>query len=149
MTTIFSRYAGIAALSFVVIGLAACGESSEEKATKQACNATKEIKTQVTKLETLAVSSNLPSEIKTGAEAITKSVGEVKSALPNLPAANKAEFEAATKAFQVELASLLTATAKSSAGGEASLKAAEPQLKASLHKLGTGYEKAFESLKCS
>ena len=149
MSSVFSRSAGIAALSVVVFGLAACGESSEEKATKQVCAATSEIKAQVKKLETVPISTSFVTEVKTGAEAIAKSVGEVKSAAPNLATANKEEFEAATRTFQIELAALVATTVKSSTGGEAALKSAEPQIKASLTKLETNYKKAFEALKCS
>jgi hypothetical protein len=149
MLRIFTRSAGIAALSVVVLGLVACGESSEEKATKQVCAATSEISTQIKKLENLPISSSFPTEVKTSAEAIDKSVGEIKSAAPKLPAANKEEFEAATTTFKLELASLTATTVKSSTGGEAALKSAEPQIKASLNKLGSDYKKAFESLKCS
>jgi hypothetical protein len=149
MFSIFSRSAGIAALSVVVLGLAACGESSEEKATKQVCAATSDIKAQVKKLQTLPISSSFLTEVKTSSEAIDKSVGEVKSAAPNLATANKEEFDAATRTFQIELAALLATTVKSSASGEAALKSAEPQIKASLSKLETSYKKAFEALKCS
>ena len=149
MLSILSRSVGIAALSVVVLGLAACGESSEEKATKQACAATSEIKAQVKKLGTLPISSSFVTEVKTSAEAIDKSVGEVKSAAPKLPAANKEEFDVATRTFQLELASLIATTVKSSTRSEAALKSAEPKIKASLSKLEAAYKKAFEGLKCS
>ncbi|HTQ69841.1 MAG TPA: hypothetical protein VMI13_14220 [Solirubrobacteraceae bacterium] len=149
MSRIARRSAGVAALSAVVLGLAGCGESSEEKATKQVCAATTEISTQIKKLESLPVSTGLVTEIKTSAEAIDKSVGEIKSAVPNLPEADKQEFEVATRAFQLELASLIATTIKSSASGEAALKSAAPQVKASLRKLGTDYKHALESLNCS
>ena len=149
MFNVFSRSAAIAALSVVVLGLVACGESSEEKATKQVCAATNEISTQIKKLENAPISSSFVTEVKTSAEAIDTSVGEIKSAAPNLPTANKEEFEAATKTFQLELASLTATAVKSAVGGEAALKSAEPQIKASLSKLGTDYKKAFEALRCS
>ena len=142
------RSTGIAALSIVVLGLAGCGESSEEKATKQACSATSEITAQIKKLESIPVSSSFVSEVKTSAEAIDKSVGEIKSAIPNLPTANKQEFEVATRTFQLELVSLVATTVKSSTSGEAALKSAKPQIEASLSKLGNDYKKALESLKC-
>jgi hypothetical protein len=144
-----SRSAAVAVLPLLALTLAACGESSSEKATKQACSATKEISAQIKKLENLPISSGFLTEVKTSAEAIDKSVGEIKSAAPNLPTANKEEFEAATKTFQLELASLVATTLKSSTGGEAALKSAEPQIKASLGKLSSDYKKAFEGLKCS
>jgi hypothetical protein len=149
MSSILRRSACIAALSVAILGLAGCGESSEEKATKQVCAATSEISTQIKKLENLPISSSFVTEVKASAEAIDKSVGEIKSAAPKLPTANREEFEAATTRFKLELASLVATTVKSSTSGEAALKSAEPQIKASLSKLGADYKKAFESLKCS
>jgi hypothetical protein len=143
-----SKPAAMAALSVIVLGLAACGESSEEKAKKQACAATSEISKQIQKLETLPISSSFGTEVKTSGEAIDKSVGEIKKAAPNLATANKEEFEAATKKFQLELASLIATTVSSSTSGEAALKSAEPKIKASLSTLATDYKKAFEALKC-
>ncbi len=149
MVSIFTKSAGIAVLSVVVFGLAACGESSEAKATKQVCAATSEISTQIKKLETLPISSSFLTEVKTSATTIGKSVGEIKNAAPNLETARKEEFEAATRTFQVELASLLATTLSSTTSGEAALKSAEPKIKASLNTLATDYKKAFEALKCS
>jgi len=149
MFSVVSRSAGVAVLSTIVLGLAACGESSEEKAKKQVCAATSDITAQVKKLETLPISPSLPAEVTKGAEAIDKSVGEIKSAAPKLPTANKEEFEAATRTFQLELAALVATAVSSSTSGEAALKSAEPKIKASLTKLETDYKKAFEGLKCT
>ena len=149
MFSVFSRSAGVAALSIIAFGLAACGESSEEKANKQVCSATSAITAEVQKLQTLPISTNLPTEVKAGAETIGKSLGEIKDAAPNLETARKEEFQSATRTFQVELASLLATTVSSAASGEAALKSAEPKIKASLDKLGADYKQAFEALKCS
>jgi hypothetical protein len=149
MFSIFSRPAAIAALPIVILGLSACGESSEAKANKQVCAATSEISAQVKKLETLPISSSFPGEVRTSAEAIDKSLGEIKSAAPDLEAARKEEFDAATRTFQVELAALLATTLSSATRGEAALQSAAPELKASLNKLGADYTQAFEALKCS
>ena len=149
MFNIFNKSVAIAALSVIALGLAACGESSEEKAKKQVCAATSEIKKQIQKLETLPISSSFVTEVKTSGEAIDKSVGEIKTAAPNLPAASREEFDAATRTFQIDLASLIATTLSSSISSEAALKSAEPKLKASLNTLGSDYKKAFEGLKCS
>jgi hypothetical protein len=113
------------------------------------CAATSAISTEVQKLETLPISSSLPTEIRSGAETIDKRLGEIKSAAPNLATAHKEEFDAATRTFQLELAALLATTISSATRGEAALKSAEPKIKASLSKLGTDYKRAFEALKCS
>jgi hypothetical protein len=149
MFSTFSKSAGIAALSVIVLALAACGESSEEKATKQVCAATSEISKQIQKLETLPISSSFPTEVKTSAEAIDKSIGEIESAAPNLETARKEEFNTATNTFKFELASLIATTASSATSGEATLKSAEPKIKNSLSTLANDYKKAFQALECS
>ncbi len=145
----FSRSAGIALLLVTALGLAACGESSEEKATKQVCAATSEISKQIQKLQTLPISSNFPTEVKTSAEAIDKSISEIESAAPNLETARKEEVSTATNMFKLELASLISTTASSATSGEAALKSAEPKIKSSLNTLASDYKKAFQALKCS
>lgn len=147
----FSKSVAIAALVFSVLGLVACGESSQEKATKQVCAAVKEIDTQIKKLESLTISSSLPTEAKGSLEAIDKSLSEIKSAEPNLDSARTQEVEAATKSFETELLALtksIASTAKSSSA-EAAIKSAEPQIKASLSKLATAYKGVYGVLKCS
>jgi hypothetical protein len=145
------RAAVATTLLIATLGLAACGESSSEKVTKQVCSATKEIQTQIKKLETLPISSSFPTEVKASVEAIDKSVKKIEEAAPNLPASSKEEINAANKAFEVEAATITknVAAASQSSNVEAAVKSAEPKIKASLSKLSSAYKKAFEALKCS
>lgn len=146
-----AKPAAIALLLTSALGLVACGESSEEKATKAVCSATKEIQTQLKKLETLPLSSNFPAEAQASVEAITKSVKKIEESASKLPAARKEEINAANKAFQTEIITItksVTSVTKAS-NLEAALKQAEPQIKASLSKVSSDYKKAFEALKCS
>jgi len=141
----------IVALLITALGLAACGESSSEKATKQVCSATKEISTQIKKLETLPISASFPTEAKASVEAISKSIKKIEEAAPKLPTSSKEEINAADKAFQSEIATMTAdvITATKSSNLESALKKAEPQIKASLQKLSSDYKKAYEALKCS
>ncbi len=146
------RLAVLAAILPVSVGLAACGESSEEKATAQVCSSTKEIQAQLSKLSSLSISSKAPEEIKDAAAVMGKEVGKIKESTANLPAASKAPVETAQKALQAELAGLakiLISTAKSSGNIEAVLKQSEPEVKAAVSGLAASYKQAYESLKCS
>ena len=117
----------VAFLVFSMLGLVACGESSQEKATKQVCSATSEISAQIKKLETLPISSSFPTEAKASVEAIDKSIKQINEAAPNLPTASKEEINAADKAFETEIAVITTsvASASKSSNIEAALKSAE------------------------
>ena len=146
------RLAVLAVILSVPIGLAACGESSEEKATAQVCSSTKAIQAQLSKLSSLSVSSKAPEEIKDAAAVMGKEVGKIKESTANLPAASKAPVETAQKALQAELAGLakiLVSTAKSSGNIEAVLKQSEPEVKTAVVGLAVSYKQAYESLKCS
>lgn len=140
----------IAALSLSALGLVACGESSEEKATAQVCSARSEILKQVEKLESLTISSSAPSEAKASVEAIDASLHKITEAAPDLPSARKEEVKAAETAAKTALASLTASalsTAKSS-GAQAALKSAEPQLKSTAAAFAAAYKHAFDELKC-
>jgi hypothetical protein len=147
----FRRSSALAVLLVIPLGLAACGESSEEKASKQVCSAVSEISTQLKKLESLPISSSFATEAKASVEAIDKSISKIKEAEPNLESARKEEINAANKAFQTEIASitLSVVSASKSSNLEAALKGAEPRIKAALSSLSSDYKKAFEALKCS
>ncbi len=142
----------VAAMLLGPLGLAACGESSEEKATAKVCSSTKEIQAQLAKLSSLSISSKAPEEVKDAAEVMSKEAGKIKESTANLPAASKAPVEAAQTALQAELAGLaktLVSTAKSSGNIEAVLKQSEPAVKTAVAGLAASYKQAYESLKCS
>jgi hypothetical protein len=145
------RRAASAILAVGALGLAGCGESSEEKAAKQVCSATKEITAQIHKLQTIPISAEFLNEAKSSVTAIGTSLTKIKEAEANLPTARKEELDAATRAFQVEIARITgsVASAAHSANLQSALKSAEPQIKAALNSLATSYQKAFEALKCS
>jgi hypothetical protein len=134
------------------LALAACGESSQEKARKQVCAASSEISKQIAKLEALPINTSFPGEAVTSLEAIAKSLKEVKSAAPDLEPARKEEVEAGTKAFLTQIGTItasLAVTAIKSGNSEAALKAAEPKIKAAESQLTADYKQAFAALKCS
>ena len=147
-----SRPAVLAAALLVPIGLAACGESSEEKATAQVCSSTKAIQAQLSKLSSLSLSSKAPEEIKAAASVMQTEAGKIKESTQNLPASSKAPVEAAQSTLQLELAALakgLVSAAKSSGSPEAVLKESEPAVKTAVAGLAASYKQAYESLKCS
>ena len=149
---IFNRRAVAAAILLVPIGLAACGESSEEKATAQVCSSTKEIRAQLSTLSSLSISSRAPEEIKTATEVMKKEAAKIDESVGDLPASSKSSVETAQKALQAELAALaktVASTAKSSGNVEAVLHESAPGLKTAVAGLGASYKTAYESLKCS
>lgn len=150
MLKIPSKLAATAAVSLGVLGVGACGESSESKATKQACAATSEISAQIKALQRLPVTANFPAETRSSVETITKNIAKLKEAAPRLEAARREELEAANSAFRKEIGAI-TKSVESASGSsnlQAALKQSEPQIKAALNTLAANYRSAFEALKC-
>ncbi len=127
-----------------VLVLASCGESSQEKAKAQVCEARSDISKQVKALSELTLSLNVLSEAKTGVEAIGKDLTKIKDAQPNLEPARKEQVQAATHTFEAQINSIL-----SELTSKPSLSKLETQLKSSLTQLASGYEKALAPLNCS
>jgi hypothetical protein len=140
-----------ASIALAATGLAACGESSQEKATKQVCTARNNISAEITKLESLTISTNTLNEAKAAFEAIGKNLTSIKDAQPSLEPARKEEIATATSTFQSQLSGLASSLAASLTSGNLSsaLANAEPKLKAALTQLGTDYKQALAPINCS
>lgn len=143
-----SRYSS---KSLVVIAMlasafvfASCGESSQEKAKSQVCEARSDITKQVKTLSELTLSTNVLTEAKTGLEAIGKDLTKIKDAQPNLEPARKEQVQAATNTFEAQVSSILSEMIS-----KPSLSKLETQLKSSLTQLAAAYEKALAPLNCS
>lgn len=138
-----SRSFVLIALLLGVFVLASCGESSQEKAKAQVCQARSNISKEVKKLSELTLSTNVLNEAKSGVEAIGKNLTTIKDAQPDLEPARREQVEAATRTFEDQINSLL-----SELTSKPSLSKLETQLKSSLTQLAHGYEKALAPLNC-
>jgi hypothetical protein len=134
----------IIVLPVVALVLASCGESSQEKAKAQVCEARSDISKQVKTLRELTLSVSAPTEAKTGLEAIVKDLTKIKDAQPNLDPARKEQVQAATHTFEAQVSSILSELVS-----KPSLSKLETQLKSSLTQLASSYEKALAPLNCS
>ena len=148
---VLRRPSAIAALLVGVVTLAACGESSQEKAKAEVCGARTEISKQITKLEGLTLSSSSLTEAKAGFEAIGKELTKIKNAQPKLSPERKQQVQTATESFSKELSTLAGSLASSLGSGnlEAVLKNAGPQVTSALTKLAASYKQALAPINCS
>src|ERR1700722_6349981 len=136
-------FVAIASLLSVFV-LASCGESSQEKAKAQVCQARSDISKEVKKLSELTLSTSILTEAKSGVEAIGKDLNKIKDAQPDLEPARRAQIEAATRTFEGQINSILSELVS-----KPSLTKLETQLKSSLTQLASGYEKALTPLNCA
>ena len=123
-----------------VFVLASCGESSQEKAKAQVCEARSDISKQVKTLSELTLSSSAPGEAKTGLEAIGKDLTTIKDAQPDLEPARKEQVQAATHTFEAQVSSILSELVS-----KPSLSKLETQLKSSLTQLASELRKGAGS----
>ncbi len=131
--------------------LAGCGESSQEKAKAQVCSARSDISKQIATLEGLKLSTNLPTEIKDGFEAITGDLKTIKDAQPDLEPARREQVEAATSTFETQLTAIVNeVTAKlGSTSPLTAITSAEPAFKAAVSKLAADSKTALGPISCS
>jgi hypothetical protein len=126
------------------IAFEACGESAEEKAKAQVCDARSDISKQIATLTTLPISTSALTEAKTGVEAIGKDLKKIKDAQPDLAPGRKEQVEKATETFQKQLDSTLSGITSG-----LSLANAESQLKTAVTQLGNSYKQTLAPISCS
>ena len=93
------RYWDLALLVAAGLALASCGESDEEKALNQVCDARADIQKQVNELSSLTLSTATVDGIKGNLSAIENDLKEIKDAEGNLNDQRKQEVQAANQAF--------------------------------------------------
>jgi hypothetical protein len=131
----------------VVLGclaLSACGESAQEKAKAQVCGARRDISKRIETLTALGLSTELPSQVKTGVEAIANDITKIKDAEGRLEPARRGQVQTATRSFETRLNSILTGLT-----AHLSLSNAEAQFKSALSELGTSYKQTLAPVNCS
>ena len=139
-----------AALLLATLALAACGESAQDKARAQVCDARKAISAEVTKLQGLTLSSNTVDEVKTGVESIGAELRKIRDAQPDLAPSRKQEVETATSKFgdQLEAIGLQLARSLTSGTAEGATERARTQVKAAIEALASDYRKTLGPISC-
>ena len=146
MPTVLRKPFALAALALSVLALAACGESAQEKAKAEVCGARANISKEITKLSELPISPNLPSEIKSGAEAIGKNLTTIKNEQDKLAPARKEQVQTASRKFADEVSSIVNGLLSTKS---LNLITAESQLKSAAIELKGSYKAALAPITCS
>ena len=133
------------ALALAALGLAACGggDSKEEKASNQVCDARADIQKQVNTLKGLTISTATTSQITKSLNAIGDDLAKIKDAQGDLNDERKKEVQQANKDFESSVKSIA-----SDLGTATSLSDAKSQLSAALQKIATSYEQTFAKIDC-
>jgi Tfp pilus assembly protein PilP len=138
------RSASAIALLCSVLALAACGESAQEKAKAQVCDARTDISKQISTLSGLTLSTSSVTQAKTSFEAIATDLTKIKGAQANLDPARKAQIEAATHTFETQLTTIVNNLTSS-----LSLTNAASEVKSAVTQLSSSFRQTLAPINCS
>jgi DNA repair exonuclease SbcCD ATPase subunit len=125
-------------------GLGACGESDEEKAQNQVCDARADIQKQVDELSGLSLETATLDAVQKNLTAIRDDLKEIGDAQGDLSDERKQQVESANKEFTSQLQSIA-----SDIGRSLSVADARTQLESALDQLASAYKQSFAKVDCS
>ena len=128
----------------LMLALAACGQSDEEKAKSNVCDARADIQKQVDELKSLTLGTATLDKIRSSLTAIQDDVKKIADAQGNLSESDREKVEKANAAFKSKLQGLA-----GEVGRSLSLENAAGQLKSAFADLATTYQQAFAPVDCS
>jgi Tfp pilus assembly protein PilP len=122
---------------------AACGESDEEKARNQICDARDDIRTQVSELQDLTLTTATTDKVKSHLNAIRDDFREIVDAQGDLGDTEKQQVQKANETFRSQLEKMI-----GNLGTSLSLEDAAAQLKVNITDLAEAYEQALSPIEC-
>jgi hypothetical protein len=137
------RRAPLVLLLVTVLGVGACGESKQEKAQKQVCNARADISKQVNELKSLTPTTATVDGVRQNVNAIQDDLKDIVNAQGTLNDERKAQVKAATDQFTSQLQSIVQQAVKS-----LSLADAKTQLQSAVSNLATAYSSSLGKIDC-
>jgi hypothetical protein len=136
-----TRVAIVSLLAAATLG--ACGDSAEDKAQAQVCDARADISEQVDSLKSLTLTTATTSQIRDSLTAIRDDLSKIKDAQSDLNDDRKSQVQRANQAFGSQVRSVLATL-----GTTTSLSEAGSQLSEALDQLASTYEDTFAKVDC-
>lgn len=130
-------------LLLVAVAAAGCGESDEEKAQNQVCDARDDIKTQIDELSNLTLSTATVDGVEKSLDAIQGDLQSIADAQGDLNDERKQQVESANKQFTSQLESIANGLTS-----DLSLSGAEQKLKDAIQQLASSYRETFAKVGC-
>ena len=127
----------------VAVVAAGCGESDEEKAQNEVCDARDDIQTQIDDLSTLTLSTATADGIEESLSAMQDDVMEIANAQGDLNEERKQQVQSANKQFTSQLDSIASGLTS-----DLSLSGAEQKLKDATQQLASSYKETFATIDC-
>ena len=125
------------------VSVAACGKSAAEKAKDNACNASDDIGTQVSEIQSYTLTTVTKDKLDANINAIKSDLQTIKDSLPDLKANLQSQLDSATKTFEQQFSNVA-----STAGQSVSLEEAAKEVTADKDQLKSSYDQAFASVSC-
>src|SRR3954447_23264627 len=144
MATVSTRRgAPLVLLLVAALGVAACGESKQDKAQKKVCSARADISKQVNELKSLTPATATIDGVRQNVNAIQDDLKSITSAQGTLNDQRKSEVKAATDQFTAKLQTIVQQALKS-----LSLSDARTQLQAAVSDLASAYSSSLGKIDC-
>jgi rRNA maturation endonuclease Nob1 len=134
----------IVLLTAAALAVAACGESKEDKAKSQVCDARANIQKQVDTLSGMTLSTATVDGVTNSLKSIQSSLGEIKDAQGDLNGERKQQVQQANQQFANSVKSIAQTVGRS-----LSLSEAGTQLKDATAQLASSYKQTLGKVDCS
>jgi hypothetical protein len=127
----------------MVVAFAACGQSDEEKAKADVCDARDDIQTHVKDLQSLTLGTVTSDKVRSSLTAIKDDLAKIADAQGQLNESQKRQIQKANETFKSKVQALAGDLGKS-----VSIEDAVSQLKADFAALATTYQQSFARFDC-
>ena len=127
----------------VAVVAAGCGESDEEKAQNEVCDARDDIQTQIDDLSNITLSTTTVDAVEAGLSAMQDDVQDIADAQGDLNEERKQQVQSANKQFRSQLDSIASGLTS-----DLSLSGAQQKLKDATQQLATSYRETFATIDC-
>jgi two-component sensor histidine kinase len=125
------------------LAVAGCGESDEDKAKGQICDARDDIQAQVSELQQLTLGTATTDKVKSHLNAIRDDITKIADARGELSDTQEQQLQKANDTFKSQLDNLIK-----NLGSSVSLQDAAAQLKVNITDLAESYENALSPIDC-
>ena len=132
-------------LSALGLGLAfaACGQSDEEKAKADVCDARDDIQANVKELQNLTLGTGTTDKVRSSLNAIKDDLQKIVDAQGDLSDSQKQQVDKANEAFTAKVKALA-----GDVGRSVSIEEAAKQLESDFAELATTYQQSFAPIDC-
>jgi len=127
----------------LTLAFVACGQSDEEKAKADVCDARDDIQANVKELQSLTLGTATTDKVRSSLNAIKDDLAKIADAQGQLSEDQKQQVQKANEAFKSKVKAV-----SEDLGQSVSIEDAAKQLKSDLAELATTYQQSFAPIDC-